>query len=521
MAKESQGRGAVRGPARSSVRRRVVIGLAAIMAAFSLLTIYSIVLHRRTVSDLALINEAYLPLTLGNADIRATQLVFSTLMDRLADDRNQSVTRDWINAARKYRPTTLRRLISELDAQRKRDIPPGEAEYLGRIGVRLADVERRYIENERGFESLYSLMDTGRMDEARVRIERMKRTERALDRVLSRVGEDVRAHITGLAERAQRDGTRATWLLALLTIAALVVGTGVVISASRLLKPLKEMQEAVQKVAHGEIGTHIDIRRDDEIGDLALAFNRMTDALADRDRMLIRSERLATAGKMAAQVTHEIRNPLSSLGLNAELLEEELGEGPDKAEARSLLKAMRDEIERLTGITESYLRFARLPAPEPTMGDLNAAVEAALDFMRGELAEKRTLVTRNLADGLPPLLFDQSQIRQALVNILRNACEAMPGGGRVQVSTRRTGGTVELEVRDTGCGVPREALDHIFDSFYSTKSSGTGLGLPMVRQICLAHGGEARCDDTGPEGSRFVISLPAAGASPPFAPEES
>jgi signal transduction histidine kinase len=264
-------------------------------------------------------------------------------------------------------------------------------------------------------------------------------------------------------------------------------------------------------VAAGDLQTRIEVDREDEIGALASDFNRMTNALMERDDMLIRSERLATAGKMAAQVTHEIRNPLSSLALNAELLEEELGAGPEHGEARVLLAAMQDEIERLTGITESYLRFARLPSPEPEFGDLTATVEATLEFMRTELQESGIEVATELDEDLEPLLFDRGQLRQALSNLLLNASEAMPGGGRVTISTAGRESVVELAVSDTGAGIPADSRGQIFETFYTTKSSGTGLGLALVRQICLAHGGNIVYEDSPGGGSRFVISLPRVG----------
>ncbi len=497
----------------SSVRYRVVAGLLVIMLAFAGLTVYSIVLHRRTVARIGLINTVYLPLTHGTAEIRATQTVFNTLMDRLPDDPNQSDTRVWIDAARRVRPSTLQQLTALVSATLKRSIPDDEALFLIEMRKRLAEVWQRYAQNEGKFQRLYDLMESGHIDEARVHIEGLKRVERLLDHVLGGIVEEVGEHITELAEEGERDGTRATWILALLTVAALFAAVAVIVSTNRLLTPLKTLQEAVAKVAQGDLETHIDVVGRDEIASLATGFNRMTDALTERDQMLIRSERLATAGKMAAQVTHEIRNPLSSLGLNAELLEEELGGGTDPMEARNLLRAMQDEIERLTGITESYLRFARLPSPEPAFDDLNASVKAALDFMSGEIADRQILVEAALAKDLSTTLFDRGQMRQALANLFRNACEAMPEGGKLHVSTKKLSDTVELAVSDTGSGVPDDALDHIFESFYSTKSSGTGLGLPLVRQICLAHGGDVRYEKQSNSGSTFIITLPATRAA--------
>jgi signal transduction histidine kinase len=356
-------------------------------------------------------------------------------------------------------------------------------------------------------------MDSGRVDEARVHVETLKRAERLLDRVLAGIGDEIDKHISALVKDAEQDGTRTTWILTLLTLAGIVIAAAVIASINRVLTPLKTLQQAVAKVAQGDLQTHIDVNTKDEIGALATGFNRMTDALAERDQMLIRSERLATAGKMAAQVTHEIRNPLSSLGLNAELLEEELHGNRDSAEVGVLLKAMQDEIERLTGITESYLRFARLPSPNPTFENLNLIVENVLEFMKSEIAERNIDVIIDLNDALGPTLFDRGQIRQALTNLVLNACESMPEGGTLRVETRMNGDMVKLSIGDTGDGIPSEALEHIFDSFYSTKSGGTGLGLPLVRQICLAHAGDVRCAHTGETGSTFVITLPGPQAT--------
>jgi signal transduction histidine kinase len=500
-------------PARSSVRYRVVAGIAAIMFAFAVLTIYSIFLHRLTVEKIGLINTSYLPLALGASEIEATQLVFNTWIDRLADDPNQAISRVWIDAARRFRPSKLKRLTNLIDGTLAQDIGEDEVRFLLELRRRLREVQSRYADNEIRFQKLYDLMDSGHVEEARVHIETLKRAERLLDRVLAGIGNEIDKHIKALAREAQQDGTRTTWILTLLTLAGIVIALAVIVSINRLLTPLKTLQEAVAKVARGDLQTHIAVGTQDEIGALATGFNKMTDALAERDQMLIRSERLATAGKMAAQVTHEIRNPLSSLGLNVELLEEELHDSQNSAEVDALLQAMQDEIERLTGITESYLRFARLPSPNPTFENLDLTVETVLEFMKSEIAERHISVELELSNASEPILFDRGQIRQALTNLVLNACESMPDGGMIRVKTQMYRDMVELAITDTGDGIPADAIEHIFDSFYSTKSGGTGLGLPMVRQICLAHGGDIHCTSTGDTGSTFVITLPGPQAT--------
>lgn len=493
---------------RLSVRFRVLVGLITIMAIFSFLTIYSIILHKKTVERIALVNTAYLPLILGTFEISANQVVFNIFMDRLLDAPNQSVTREWINAARRFRPYTLNTLIAQIDTPVTNDIPSEEAAFLKEMKHRLQEVGRRYITNENRFTGLYDLMDTGRTEQARKDIESLKRVERHLNRALAGIGQDIGRHIKEIAEEAEYSGTRATYSLAFLTIVGILVAVVLIISTNALLVPLKRLQEGVGKVAGGDLWVHIEVARQNEIGALAEGFNRMTDALRERDQLLIRSEQLATAGKMAAKVTHEIRNPLSSLGLNAELLNDELGGRTGLEEARTLLSAMQDEIERLTQITESYLRYSRLPAPSPQFDDLNQSVASTLEFMREEIREQRISVKTQFALEQDHVFFDRGQMRQALSNLIKNACDAMPEGGELSVETREREGMVEILVSDTGCGIPDESRDQVFKSFFSTKSTGTGLGLSLVRQICIAHGGDAKLEKTSPAGSTFIVSIP-------------
>ncbi len=493
---------------RLSVRFRVLVGLVVIMAIFSFLTIYSIILHKKTVERIALVNTAYLPLILGTFEISANQVVFNIFMDRLLDGPNQTVTREWIDAARRFRPYTLNKLIDQIDTTPTDAIPTEESSFLAEMKHRLEEVGRRYSANEGRFTGLYDLMDAGRTEQARKDIESLKRVERHLNRALSGIGQDIGQHIKEIAEEAEYNGTRATLGLAFLTIIGLLVAATLIISTNTLLVPLKRLQEGVGKVAGGDLLVHIDVARQNEIGALAEGFNRMTDALRERDQLLIRSEQLATAGKMAAKVTHEIRNPLSSLGLNAELLDDELREKPGMEEARALLSAMHDEIDRLTQITESYLRYSKLPAPSPKFDDLNQSVRATLDFMKEEFREKGILIETSFAPDQDHVFFDRGQMRQALSNLIKNACDAMSSGGTLTVTTRERENMVEILVTDTGCGIPDEARDQVFKSFFSTKSTGTGLGLPLVRQICIAHGGDAKLELTSAAGSTFILSIP-------------
>ncbi|MFK7987488.1 MAG: ATP-binding protein [Sandaracinaceae bacterium] len=232
----------------------------------------------------------------------------------------------------------------------------------------------------------------------------------------------------------------------------------------------------------------------------------VTDELRTKQR-LIQTERLAAIGRMAAHVTHEVRNPLSSIGLNVELLEEEL-EGQN-AETTALLRAITREIDRLTGLTEEYLRLARLPAPRLEPEQIGIIVSEVGRFVAREFEVSPVTLAVDVEDPLPDVDVDEPQIRQALLNLLRNARESMPDGGEVRLVARRSDGGVEVRVSDRGEGIPVQQRAHIFDLFYSTKERGTGLGLPLTQQIVAAHGGSIRCDDQPGGGTEFTLWFPA------------
>jgi signal transduction histidine kinase len=214
-------------------------------------------------------------------------------------------------------------------------------------------------------------------------------------------------------------------------------------------------------------------------------------------------------------VTHEIRNPLSSLALNVELLEEELA---GNAEARTLLRAVKNEVDRLTALSERYLSVARRKPPRVEKEDIGQVCRDALDFMRADLSRQGITVELRIDPDLPAISVDEGQIRQALYNLLRNAREAMPSGGRVVLSARRDGSGVQITIDDEGQGIDPAAREHLFEPFFTTKGHGTGLGLVITREIVEAHGGRIRCEPRSEGGTRFSIELPENPPEPVSAP---
>jgi signal transduction histidine kinase/HAMP domain-containing protein len=244
-----------------------------------------------------------------------------------------------------------------------------------------------------------------------------------------------------------------------------------------------------------------------------------TEEIKTKER-LIQSERLATVGRMAAQVAHEIRNPLSSIGLNAELLEDDLSEVetlskeanlslPRLAQDQKLLKAIQSEVDRLAAITEDYLRYARLPRPQAASHNLNQMIKALCDFCAEEARSRKVQISLSLSPEISELRFDESQIKQSLLNLLRNAFEALQErGGEVKITTSIVGLYAQIEISDNGPGIEPEVAARIFEPFFSTKNGGTGLGLALTQQVIEGHGGHIKIKSTPGEGATFLIQLP-------------
>jgi signal transduction histidine kinase len=219
---------------------------------------------------------------------------------------------------------------------------------------------------------------------------------------------------------------------------------------------------------------------------------------------LLASEHMAAVGRLSAQVAHEIRNPLSAIALNAELLEEDLQE--NKA-ARTLLRGIASEVERLTKVTDSYLQLARLPVPQCREVDVNQLCIDLMTMLDPQLRAAKVNVELDLATPAPLVWADPGQVRQALLNLVGNAREAMAGAGTLWIRTRVQAGHGVLEVEDTGPGIPTEIQHRVLEPFFSTKPAGTGLGLPLTAQIVADHGGTLEVS-AGARGARIALHLP-------------
>ncbi|HXV77989.1 MAG TPA: ATP-binding protein [Candidatus Polarisedimenticolaceae bacterium] len=233
--------------------------------------------------------------------------------------------------------------------------------------------------------------------------------------------------------------------------------------------------------------------------------------------------RASYVGLLASGLAHEIRNPLNAMSMNLQMLEEEL-QGVELAEhddLGELLESTKSEIQRLESLVNNFLAYARPSPPRLASRNLNGVVREVLKFLEVDFRQSKVELRSELEPLLPDTEIDDTQFKQALLNLLVNARQVLSAGGVVTVRTRAGArGEIVLEVEDDGPGIPREMRERIFEVFYSSRGGGTGLGLPIARQIIERHGGTIELDSEEGRGTRFTIHLPrhhARGepASPP------
>jgi signal transduction histidine kinase len=523
-------------PMRLSIATKVFLGFVAVLACSAAVSGYGIVRLQRIGRGLSLLSRPYMPLTRAVSTLEAFQKERERSTDRLLEEPDARARANLIALDRTY----FSRVVSErlafaqqLVASARETAAEGDA--LDRIAARLAAVAARIADEEKAAAVLTARLEKVQRapseDPALADpIARLKTAERRVDQELKTLGQVLQDQMNQGVEEAEKQERAARWALLGLSVVALAVGLLMLWLSQRTLAPIRTLTEAAQRLGRGSPeSVAVPEHGGDELALLAHEFNAMAQRLAARERelraqgeALLRSERLAAIGRIAAQITHEIRNPLSSISLNAE----ELGERAP--EARELCDAIVREVDRLAAITEEYLRFARLPKPQMQRADLNEMVRELLEFVRPELVAAGASVEQRLSPELPRVLADVAQLRQLLLNLLRNAREAMPGGGSLRVSTRDGGGDgfagdgrrpawVEIEVRDSGPGIEPSRLQRIFDPFFTTKERGTGLGLAMAQEIAQEHGGQLTCASTVGFGTAFTLRIPAIPETRPQA----
>jgi signal transduction histidine kinase len=225
--------------------------------------------------------------------------------------------------------------------------------------------------------------------------------------------------------------------------------------------------------------------------------------LRSMEERLVQSERLATIGRFASQIAHEIRNPLSSITLNVELLEDELKASGD--EARGLIRSVLKELDRLNDIVSEYLQFSRFPKPHLKRGHADGVLRELVNSYKAPANVKLEL---QVMPSSPEVWLDERLLHQVVENLVRNAVEAIEGAGRVSIETDVLERFFVIRVKDTGRGIPPEIQARLFEPFFTTKAHGTGLGLATSQQIIFEHNGHLVVESQSGKGSTFSILLP-------------
>lgn len=214
--------------------------------------------------------------------------------------------------------------------------------------------------------------------------------------------------------------------------------------------------------------------------------------------------------ELAGSLAHEIKNPLSVIRMNMDLLAEDLGPGESVRERRAVdrVEMVHRQCSRLENLLDDFLQFARLQQLELTLGSLNQQVDRVLALFAPQARELEVEVIRYLDADLPSIRLDSKTLEAALVNLVKNALEAMPDGGELLVRTYEFRGGVGLDLIDTGCGMDQQTAINMFDTFFSTKQGGSGLGLPTARKIIEAHGGRIDVQSEPGRGTKFTLQFP-------------
>jgi len=345
------------------------------------------------------------------------------------------------------------------------------------------------------------------------------------------------AHLTlaGVDAQVQEHRRTLVWFL----VGAVVFGCGaaVLFMWVAVYRPVRELIDGTHRVTGGDLDYRLPVRSDDELGDLAASFNKMTAEVggaqakieeqvrrktAELERAhksLLSSEKMASIGKLAATVAHEINNPLFGILTYARLVSRGLmrQEFAGRDDLTEQLQTIERESKRCGDLVKNLLTFSRQAPSNREPGDLNTVVRRAILLVKHKLDMQGIELQERLAENLPPANCDANQIQQVFLVLLVNASEAMPKGGRIEVSTEFDARSEQCvtRVKDTGGGIPEDVLPRIFDPFFTTKEdqNRTGLGLAVATGIVEQHGGEISVRSTPGQGTEFAVALPVSVAA--------
>jgi len=312
---------------------------------------------------------------------------------------------------------------------------------------------------------------------------------------------------------------RIRWAGALAAGFGILLGIGLSYwAAERLTGPVEELARGAREVAAGNWNARVSVESRDELGELARAFNSMTQELIGQRDRLLQAERVAAWRELARRLAHELKNPLFPLQITIETLQRAKEQAPGEFDEifRESAATLLAELANLKSIVRRFSDFAKMPAPQLEAVDLNEIVRGAVRLFAAQLrsGERAAIEAEVECDpDLGAIQADPEQVTRALHNLILNAIDAMPEGGRLRLRTRRTETGAQLEVSDTGQGLTEEECERLFTPYYTTKRHGTGLGLAIVQSVVADHRGKISVESEPGRGTTFRIELPAGRAA--------
>lgn len=319
--------------------------------------------------------------------------------------------------------------------------------------------------------------------------------------------------------QAQKEDLRASHILLFMMVTLLILlassWTGLYL-ARQVTVPIQALAEGTRRISGGDLGHRVDVEADDELGVLVESFNRMTEELASNkealersSRELVEAQRLAAWNEAARRIAHEIKNPLTPIRLSAERLLMKSRQG-DPALGQAIedgVEIIVREVVILQGMVDEFSRYARMPRPSPAPVELDKLVGETVHLYRD--VKPGVEVEGRVDPSLSTVFIDGEQVKRALINLIDNAVEATEAPGQVTVAAHAVNGHLEIQVTDTGRGIPPASKEKLFLPYFSTKGRGTGLGLAIVHRIVTDHQGSIRVEDNVPQGTVFTVVLPA------------
>lgn len=497
-----------------SIATKIFLAFSATIVVFGTVLVFGIIRTQRTLERVQAVNHSIVPLSLSLSDVQTDLKSFSLILnerDPLVLRRTLQVTRLAPSVPDRFRRRMTQTLELTSDSTLAAAVHPTFRQRVIELQAQIDD----FAAKSQNFTELV-LSDSPNEDNTAQLQTALREQVRRIDSELTALRAELRRATERSIQQANAFERSSLYTLAMSTAGALVVAILLLIAVSLTMRRLTLLTNAAKRIAQGDYSP-LEVQPQaatDEIGALFHEFDAMARAIAERDialreqhAKLIKSERLATIGQMTSLITHELRNPLSSINLNAEMIQDALIERDESdPELMEQLETIITEVDRLRDITEHYLLHARLPAPNPEQVNLHDLAENMIDFHTWEWLDKGVSVTLESPDSIEAWV-DAGQVRQALLNLVKNAVEASPKDSEVFVRLKDEGDLVTIEIQDQAGGVPEELKEQLFEPFFTTKKSGTGLGLAMTQQIIEEHHGHITHHPV-PDGTRFIISLP-------------